>query len=230
MRKALVLGVIGLAGTLASPVFAEDDFTGFRLGMNMSSDQIEQDFFLGPVEDEFVDSPNTGRFGYGLFGGYGFNKWFAVEAGLIGGSEFTSNIFPEELLEDEYLKTRTDLWGFEASVVGSVWIGNKFSLFGRAGMFAWNAEQSLVAGIIDDPSSKASISVKDNGFDPMFAVGLQTQLDGALIRVEYKMAELGDMQFLDEGDPADPDDDAEIFNTRDTKISSLNFSVVWVLN
>jgi hypothetical protein len=48
MRKAMVLGVLGLAGTLASPAFA-DEFSGFRLGMNMSSDSLESDLFFNPL-------------------------------------------------------------------------------------------------------------------------------------------------------------------------------------
>ena len=32
MRKAMVLGVVTLAGSLASPAFA-DEFSGFRLGL-----------------------------------------------------------------------------------------------------------------------------------------------------------------------------------------------------
>src|SRR5688572_18343379 len=134
MRKAMVLGVLGLAGTLASPAFA-DEFSGFRLGLNLSSDQIEQDFFLGPVDLEVSDSVNTGRFGYGLSGGWALNKYFGVEAGLLSGSKFSQDIFSELLVDDEFLVSRTDLKGIELSAVGTLWIGKKFGVFGRLGMF-----------------------------------------------------------------------------------------------
>ena len=39
MRKAMSLGVVALAGLLASPAFA-DEFTGFRIGIGMSSDKL----------------------------------------------------------------------------------------------------------------------------------------------------------------------------------------------
>jgi hypothetical protein len=40
MRKAMVLGVVTLAASLASPAFA-DEFTGFRLGVLMSQDKLD---------------------------------------------------------------------------------------------------------------------------------------------------------------------------------------------
>ena len=91
MRKAMVLGVLGLAGTLASPAFA-DDFTGFRLGMNMSSDTLASDLFFEPaLEEQHI---NESRFGYGLFGGWALNRYFAVEAGYTQFGSFKAENVP----------------------------------------------------------------------------------------------------------------------------------------
>src|SRR5689334_12344499 len=90
MRKALVLGVLGLAGTLASPAFA-DEFSGFRMGMNLSSDTLESDLFFNPVGG--TESLRNNRFGYGLFGGWALNRYLAFETGLRGGSEFNDAPF-----------------------------------------------------------------------------------------------------------------------------------------
>ena len=41
MRMAMVLGVMALAGTLASPAFAADEFTGFRVALVCDDDGRE---------------------------------------------------------------------------------------------------------------------------------------------------------------------------------------------
>jgi outer membrane protein with beta-barrel domain len=228
MRKALVLGVLGLAGTLASPAFA-DEFSGFRLGMNMSSDKLEGDLFFEPALE--TQPINTNRFGYGLSGGWGLNRYFAVEAGLRGGSEFNANPFDYLLpSSNNFIVSHTDVKGIDATVVGTLWIGKKFGIFGRAGAFAWKAEQSMSVGtyevpgdptatppIAPIPKTKATVSVDDTGFAPLLGIGIQTVLDGALIRVEYQQTEIDDLGT------------AGAFNLHDSTVSSLNFSVVWIL-
>jgi len=215
MRKALVLGVLGLAGSLASPAHA-DEFTGFRLGMNMGSDKLESNFFFEPFLDE--DDINTNRFAYGLMAGWGLNRYLAFEGALRGGSDFNSKPFAGEFVDPaDYIASHTDVKGAEISAVGSLWIGKKFSFFGRLGMFAWKAEESVSVGNFS-AGTKVTASTDDTGFDPLWGVGIQTVLDRALIRVEYKQTEIGDLGL------------AGGFNLHDSTISQLDFSVVWVIH
>jgi hypothetical protein len=225
MRKAMVLGVLGLAGTLASPAFA-DEFSGFRLGMNLSSDTLSADLFFQPAVA--TEDFRTNRFGYGLFGGWGLNKYLAFEAGLRGGQEFNANPFDAYLNDpsSDFVVSHTDVKGLDATVVGSFWIGKKFSIFGRAGMFAWKAEETVSVGTYSIPATettpyvpgtKASVAVDDTGFAPIFGIGLQTELDGALIRLEYQQTEIDDLGA------------AGAFNLHDSTMNSLNFSIVWTL-
>ena len=58
----------------------------------------------------------------------------------------------------------------------------------------------------------------DRGFEPLFGVGFQSQLDGALVRFEYRMTEFGDISS------------PGLFNLHDNKLSSIDFSIVWVLH
>jgi hypothetical protein len=217
----MVLGVLGLAGTLASPAFA-DDFSGFRLGMNLSSDTLESDLFFNPVGG--TEAVRNNRFGYGLFGGWALNRWFAVEAGLRGGQEFNVDPFRNswETLDVDQVASHTDIKGLDATAVGTLWIGRKFALFGRAGMFAWKAEQTVsifraADPIAGTPDTKQTVSVDDNGFAPLFGLGIQTQLDGALMRLEYQFTEIDDLTA------------PNAFSLQNNKMNSLNFSIVWVL-
>jgi OmpA-OmpF porin, OOP family len=230
MRNALVLGVLGLAGTLASPALA-DEFSGFRLGLNLGSDTMKSDYFEGQPSDPLtpVDSLSSDRFGYGVFGGWALNKWVAVEAGFVSGSHFNSAIFPDPT-DDFFDDSSVQVKGAEATVVGTFWLGNKFAIFGRGGLFAWNADVTETFGFIDDPTSRTVWKTDDDGFDPVFGLGVQTVLDGALLRLEYKQAEIGDLRFVvDDNGTATPADDDEV-NWLDNKVSSLTFSIVWTLH
>ena len=66
-------------------------------------------------------------------------------------------------------------------------------------------------------ATKQTSAVDDNGFTLMYGAGIQTELDGALIRLEYQFMELDDLTA-----PA-------AFSLNDNKMNSLNFSIVWVL-
>jgi hypothetical protein len=218
----MVLGVLGLAGTLASPAFA-DDFSGFRMAMNLSSDTLESDLFFNPVGQ--TEALRNNRFGYGLSGGWALNRYFAVEAGLRGGDEFNADPFQtfwETPLGVDNVSSHTDIKGIDATAVGTWWIGRKFGLFGRVGMFAWKAEQtvSIYRGpdeLAGTPAVKQTVSVDDNGFSLLYGAGIQTELDGALIRFEYQFTEIDDLTA-----PA-------AFNLQNNKMNSLNFSIVWTL-
>ena len=65
-------------------------------------------------------------------------------------------------------------------------------------------------------------SASDEGFAPLFGLGIQTQLDHALMRFEYQYADLGDIAF-------GTDQFSESFSSTDNKVSSLAFSIVWTL-
>jgi opacity protein-like surface antigen len=228
MRKAMVLGVMALAGTLASPAFA-DEFSGFRLGMTFNSDQLQGDFNFAPLAD--TTRVNTNRFGYGLFGGWGLNRYLAFEAGFHSGNDFNQAVFPAyaalfsvappltdpvTLDSPPAFNVHNDIKSLQASVVGSLWIGNKFSVFGRAGGMYWKAETQIGAGDWDGPP-KITESAHDTGFAPLVGVGVQTQLDGALLRLEYQYADLGDLTT------------SFNFSQTDNEYSALSLSIVWIL-
>ena len=240
MRKAMVLGVLTLAGSLASPAFA-DEFTGFRLGVLISQDKLD-----GFYNHSLVNPPSpttnkndSDRLGYELFAGYALNKWLAAEVGYRDGTPFTKNLFPEfvDSLDPlpsttrgtEFYKLRQDLKTVDASVVGSLWINDKFSVFGRAGFIAWRGRIDWALGDSNPPATvpvtppyRFADHARDDGFAPLFGLGLQTQLDHALVRIEYQYADIGDIAF-------GTDQFGETFSSTDNKVSSLAFSIVWTL-
>ena len=122
---------------------------------------------------------------------------------------------------ENFISSSTELFGVDASVVGAVWLNPHISFFGRLGMFGWDATESLSVGntaTATRPASKIISSVDDRGFEPLFGVGFQSQLDGALVRFEYRMTQFGDISS------------PGLFNLHDNKLSSVDFSIVWVLH
>ena len=215
MRKAMVLGVLGLAGALASPAFAEDQYKGWRLGAWVGNESFESDVdYLG-----YFDSVDENRLSYGVFGGWGLNRYFAVEVGYHGGGEFNAHLMSDGLYPTREIEQHTDVQGFEASIVGSWWFTDRFSLYGRVGLYAWKGETTLTedVDINSDLPATSRETFEDDGNEPFFGVGVQTELDGALVRLEYQMVETGDMA-------------APGLEMLDTSMESLNFSIVWFLN
>ena len=215
MRKAMVLGVLGLAGALASPAFAEDQFSGWRLGAWIGQEAFQSDVdYIG-----YFDDVDENRLSYGVFGGWGLNRYLAVEVGYHDGGDFNAHLMSDNLFPTREVEQHTDVSGFEASVVGSWWITDKFSLYGRAGIYVWKGETTLTEDL--DVNSDLPLTTRetfeDDGNEPFFGVGVQTVLDGALVRVEYQMVETGDFA-------------APGLDMIDNKLESLNLSIVWFLH
>jgi hypothetical protein len=235
MRKAMVLGILTLAGSLASPAFA-DEFTGWRLGMVMSQDKLD-----GFYSHSIVNPPSptttksdADQLGYELFVGWALNKYLAAEAGFHRGTQFNrTNLFPafvDTIDTDpssegsEYYVMRQSVKSFNASVVGSWWITRNFSFYGRAGLMGWQGTVYYAYGDVEPPATvpvtrpfKNTSHASDTGFSPMFGVGMQTQLDHALVRLEYQQADVGNLAF------------GSNFSSTKNTFSSLAFSIVWTL-
>jgi len=216
----MLLGVLGLAGTLATPAFA-DEFSGWRLTGTIG--QEDQDSKLQYLPFAATEDAKTNRFVYGFGTGWALNRYLAFEVGLRGGTTFNTDHFESRMTAtpENFISSSTELFGVDASVIGAVWLNPHISFFGRLGMFGWDATESLSVGNTATPSrpaSKVVTSVDDRGFDPLFGVGFQTQLDGALVRFEYRMTEFGDITS------------PGLFNLHDNKLSSIDFSIVWILH
>jgi hypothetical protein len=221
----MVIGAMALAATLGSPAFA-DEFSGFRLGLGLSQDTFESDVsYLG-----YFDDVDTSRAGYNAFGGWGLNKWLAFEAAYKGGGDFSQILESNGFFPNSRMRIRQETKAVEASVIGSWWITDKFSLFGRAGIYAWKGEVQFTedpdlnfpgpCNCSTPPANPVFVDTfSDDGFEPILGFGVQTTLDGALVRLEYQMGELDDFEGSTPFDPS----------MLDQKLNSLQFSIVWIL-
>ena len=218
MRKAMIIGALTLSGALASPAFA-DEYSGFRLGLGLGEETMKSDVGYLAFGTERFDQT---RFTYSVFGGWALNKWFAVEAAYQSGSEFSQTMFVDpDNFPFRDIPVHYDIKAFVPSVVGSWWVTPKFGIYGRAGVYAWKGEfrTAFDDDVTVNPPGYSRTSFDDDGFEPLLGVGLQTELDTAIIRVEYQMTQFDDHNEAALG-----------LATADTTVSSVNLSIVWTLH
>lgn len=112
-----------------------------------------------------------------VFGGWEFNQYLAVEVGYMDGGTADD--------EAAGIRFEADTSAIAASVVASLPIGETFSIFGRAGFVHWESEQRATDG-------ELSASADFDGDDPIFGAGAAVNWEGALVRLEYRIASLDD--------------------------------------
>lgn len=218
MRKAMVIGVLALAGSLASPAFAKDEYSGVRLTFGLGQEQMESDTTYLGFGTQHV---NTNRMGYTLGGGWALNKWFALEAAYNSGADFSKTLFVDtENFPNRDIGSHYSVKAFVGSAVGSWWVNPKLGFFGRVGVYGWKGTYEFAYDDDIRPQSPPGYTKShydDDGFEPLFGVGIQSELDGAIVRLEYSQTTFGDH--------------VEPFAAaRDVTLSSLNFSIVWTLH
>ena len=162
MRKTRLFSTLLLATTLGAAAFgAQAQDQGFYAGAG-----VGQSF----VDEGIYDDEDTA---FSVFGGYQFNRYFALEAGYADFGKIEADVLAPELEADSAYLT----------AVGSLPITEQFSAYAKAGFHAWNLDAEL-PGLIDSD---------DSGTDPTYGVGLQYRFtDLIALRGEYSRFEVED--------------------------------------
>jgi hypothetical protein len=216
MRKGMIIGALALVGSLASPAFAKDQYSGVRLGVSLGQETFDSKVSYLGFGTEKV---NTNRMGYTITGGWALNKWFAVEGAYNDGGDFNKTLFVDmDNFPLRDISSHYTMKAFVGSVVGSWWINPKLGVYGRAGVYGWNGTYSFAY----DNNVRVAPGYQrqhydDDGFEPLVGLGVQTELDGAIVRLEYSMATLSDH--------------TETFAAaRDATVSTLSLGLVWTIH
>ena len=113
-----------------SPLTALAD-GGFYVGGSVGSSSLSNDF------DGFeVDADSTA---FRLIAGWQFNDFFSLEGGYHNFGELEQSFDSNGELVDISLKAD----GFTLGGTGSLPLGEKFALFGRAGAFFWDGDAEI---------------------------------------------------------------------------------------
>ncbi|HZM35996.1 MAG TPA: outer membrane beta-barrel protein [Burkholderiales bacterium] len=155
IKKHLVRSVIALSGL----GFAGQALAQGYVGGSVGQTDFDSEITSGLITSGSVDTKDTA---FKLFGGYMFNQNFGLEAayvdlgeasysGTFGGSPVTGG--------------KVEASGFNISGLGSFPVTPTFSVFGKLGLFIWEAEAS-------DTTGGVPFSQKNDGTDLSFGIGV----------------------------------------------------------
>lgn len=144
--RGIMLWLCAALAAMTVPVSAALAQTGFYVGGNVGITRAEIDetglnqALIGLGATSASTTSDQSGTGYKAYGGYSFTPNIAIEAGYFDLGKFTtdSTVTPPGTARAE-LKFK----GFNVDVVGSLPVGNRFSLFGRVGVI--RTEQDVTA-------------------------------------------------------------------------------------
>ena len=141
-----VLGLAALAALTSPGAMAQGQDSGWYGGANVGRSAATVDderINRGLLGNGFTSSAlvaDDRSTGYKIFGGYQLNRNFALEGGYfdLGNFGYTATTVPTGTLDG-----RIKLRGLNLDLVGTVPLGEKFSVFGRAGLNYAQAHDSF---------------------------------------------------------------------------------------
>lgn len=206
MKKLIkALGTLGLAGcAVMNSSFAATNDTFWYLGGNIGQSRAK-------IDDEHITPYLPGRVSisddntdtaYKLFGGYQFNKNFAVEGGYFNLGEFgyTATTVPAGTLNGNI-----KLQGLNLDAVGMLPLADKFSVFGRLGLiYAQAKDHFSSSGVVATPTdpnpSKNAWNYKAGlGVQYDFNESLGMRLEAERYRVDDAVGNTGDINMYSVG-------------------------------
>ncbi len=208
MKFAKASGTLGLAAlaVIASP-FAVADDTGWYGGANIGQSRakiddarITRSLLGGGLATTSISNDDSDT-GYKLFGGYRFNRNFAVEGGYfdLGRFGFTATTVPAGTLNGNIR-----LKGVNLDLVGTVPITEKFSAFGRVGVNYAEARDSFsgtgVVNVLNSNPSKREANIKfGGGVQYDFTQSLGMRLEAERYRINDAVGNRGDIDLVSVG-------------------------------
>ena len=208
MKKSIkALGILGLVGCAAmSSAFAADD-TSWYMGGNIGQSRAKiDDARIAPnlPGTASISDDNKGN-AFKLFGGYQFNKNFAVEGGYfnLGQFGYTATTVPPTLAGS--LNGKIKLQGLNLDAVGMLPLADKFSVFGRLGLQYAQAKDTfsstgVVAAPVNPSPSKNALNYKAGvGAQYDFSQSLGLRAEAERYRINDAIGNTGDINMYSLG-------------------------------
>ncbi|HEX7810660.1 MAG TPA: outer membrane beta-barrel protein [Burkholderiales bacterium] len=202
MKVRLVAAVfLVTAGLTAGQVSAADSggYFGVAAGQSMVDlDEGEINASLASIglgANTTVDDTDTG---FKIFGGYQFNNNLAIEGAYSRFGKFASN----STITSGGSGTANGEWSgysLDVAALGMLPLGEKFTLFGRAGLSVWNLDFDFTAS---GPGGTATLSESESGVSPLLGLGASFNFTPTIaLRAEYERHfAVGDEETTGDGD------------------------------
>ncbi len=204
--KALGLVVMAVSSTLTGPLAFADDagwYGGLNLGQSRSKiddPRIINGLLVGGFSSATISDDNRDTGGK-IFGGYQFNRYFAVEGGYfdLGKFGFTANTVPIGTLNGD-IKIK----GVNLDLVGMLPITEKFSAFGRVGVTRAEARDTftgtgLVRLLRTSANQRASNAKYGMGLQYAFTDRLGMRAEVERYRINDAVGNNGDIDLVSLG-------------------------------
>ncbi|MBL3601376.1 MAG: outer membrane beta-barrel protein [gamma proteobacterium endosymbiont of Lamellibrachia anaximandri] len=193
---ALMLAFLLAGGGLfPRPAQADDGpwYMGVSVGASKSAaDAAELDANLAALGYSTTSTLDDTDIGWKLFGGYQWNPNLAVEAALVDLGQVTSRISGnfgdlDAFVADVARVHPYSARGISASIVGELPVAQRFRLFGKVGLFFWDADIDARFEVGGQPISFDS----KQGVDPVFGAGMKFHINKkTALRVEWERYEI----------------------------------------
>jgi OOP family OmpA-OmpF porin len=212
MKIAQAIGMLAtvatLAVTLSPTAFADDgNDAGWYVGVNAGQSRATLDdaritagLLSGGLTTTSISDDNS-HLGFKVFGGYAFNRYFALEGGYfdLGQFGFTANTTPAGSLRGDI-----KLKGGNIDLVGSVPLGDKFSLFARAGLNYAEAKDSFrgtgLVGVLNPSPQKSAANYKFGvGAEYDFTRAFGIRIEAERYRIDDAVGNKGDIDLYSVG-------------------------------
>lgn len=183
--KMFATAVLVLSGLVAA---SQASAQGFYIGGSVGKSDFDDNNTTGLITSGTVDGKDTG---FKIFGGYQFNQNFGVELAYVDlGQASYSGFFGAVPVTGGTVKTS----GLNISAVGTLPLGSGFALFGKAGLFTWEAKAN-------DTTGGLPFSATDDGVDLSLGIGASYDFTkNFAIRAEWeRFKAVGDINLLSLG-------------------------------
>jgi len=189
---ARTIAAAALAILIATPAWSQD--AGFYLGASIGQSRVKD--FCDDSGGFSCDDKDTA---WKLLGGYQFNRHLAVEAGYTDLGE----IGLSGALSGVSVRGTIEVTAFELMGVGSIPLMDRFSLYGKLGLYHAETKQNVTGSL-------GAVTVTDNekekNTDLTFAFGARFDITRNLgVRAEWQ-------RYLDVGGGEIGEDDVDVLS------------------
>lgn len=170
--RLLAAALLVLAGVVAASRASAQP--GFYFGASVGKSDFDNDIATGLITSGTVDTQSSG---FKIFGGYQFNDYFGLDIAYVdlGKATYSGSYFGTPVTGG-----KVEVWGLNLSAVGTYPLNSTFAVFGKVGLFAWEAKAKDTTGGIP-------FSDTVGGGDLSFGAGLSIRFTKNLsARVEWE--------------------------------------------
>lgn len=175
IRNAIVAAALLFAG-----IGAAQAQSGLYLGAGVGPSSFDRGIAEGLIDSGSVDKSDTG---FKFFGGFQVNRNFALEAAYVDLGEVR---YSGDFGGSPVVGGRIEVTGINLSGVLSAPMSPQLTLFGKAGLFLWDAEANDVTG-------GTPFSASQDGTDLSFGIGASYAFAPNMgVRAEWEFFESAD--------------------------------------